>query len=138
MSAIKKITEAENILIKLQELSSNTEFQLEVSNFIKTIYDAFSHLLNEYNKKFGLSIDRISFEKFKIKAKKLGNINAINFLIWYEKEYRKIKDDKICGYLLDRTDNLSFDISNSNTIINACSLLLNKTRTLAYNAYENF
>jgi hypothetical protein len=30
MTAVKKITEAENILIKLRELSSNKEFQLEV------------------------------------------------------------------------------------------------------------
>jgi hypothetical protein len=95
-------------------------------------------LLNEYNKKFDLKIEKISFEKFKVKAKKLGNISAINFLIWYEKEYRKIRDDETCGYLLDRIDNLSFDIANSNAIINACSLLLNKTRTLAYEAYENF
>lgn len=137
MTATRKISEAEKILIKIQNLSSDKEFQLELDNFVKTLHEVFSHLLDEYNNKFDLKIERIGLEKFKVKAKKLGRIDAINFLIWYEKEYRKIKNDETCGYLLDK-DNLNFDFSNISNIVGACSMLLNKTKTMAYYAYENF
>ena len=138
MAAARKIIEAENILVELKSLSSGKEFQLGLDNFIKVIHDVFSHLLDEYSKKSDLKIEKIGLEKFRTKAKKLGKIDAINFLIWYEKEYRKIKDDEVCGHLLDRQDDQNFDISNVNNVVAACSMLLNKTRAMAYSAYENF
>jgi hypothetical protein len=137
MTTAKKITEAENILNRLK-VCSTKEFEAELNNFVHSIHDIFSHLLDEYNKKFDLKIDRIGLEKFKVRAKKMGRIDAINFLIWYEKEYRKIKDDEICGYLLERKDNLDVDFSNMNNVITASSLLLNRAKTLAYSAYERF
>jgi hypothetical protein len=137
MTTAKKITEAENILNRLK-VCSTKEFEVELNNFVHSIHDIFSHLLDEYNKKFDLKIDRIGLEKFKVRAKKMGRIDAINFLIWYEKEYRKIKDDEICGYLLERKDNLDVDFSNMNNVITASSLLLNRAKTLAYSAYERF
>lgn len=137
MTAVRKITEAENILVKLRGLHDK-EFQLEFSNFIKTIHEVFTHLLDEYNNKFDLKIERIGLEKFKSKAKKLGRIDVINFLIWYEKEYRILKNDDVCGYLLEKQDEQSMNVSNINNIVNACSILLDKIRTMTYYAYENF
>jgi uncharacterized damage-inducible protein DinB len=132
VSAARKITEAENILFKLQKLSDK-ELQTELDNFLKTISDVFLHLLDEYNKKFELKMDRVGFEKFKSKARKTRNLDAINFLIWYEKEYKKIKNDTEIGYLLEKER----PSADKNTLY-ACSVLLNRTRELAYYAYEHF
>ncbi len=138
MTAVRKITEAENSLTKLQKLSSDKEFQSELNNFIKTMHDVFSHLLDEYNNKFDLKIEKVGLNNFKAKAKKLSKIDAMNFLIWYEKEYQKIKSDEMCGYLLEKKDDLNFNFSNIDNVIAACSMLLEKTRTMTYFAYENF
>jgi uncharacterized damage-inducible protein DinB len=138
MTAAKKIVEAEKILENLQKLSSGKEQQLEIIKFTKTIHAIFSHLLDEYNKKFGLKMERVGLEKFKTKAKKLGNIGAINFLIWYEKEYRRIKNDAVCGYLLERQDDGRFAMINNDGVVGSCSMLLDKTKAMVYHAYENF
>lgn len=138
MTAARKITEAENILTKLRNLPSRKESQIEINDFVKTIHEVYTHLLDEYNKKFNLKIEKIGLEKFKTRAKKLARIDAINFLIWYEREYRKIKNDETCGYLLDKKEEINFDSLDTNSITNACSLLLDKTRALVYFAYENF
>lgn len=135
MTAAKKITEAEQILAKLQK-SSGKDFQVEFSNFVRTIHEMFSHLLDEYNKKFDLRIDRIGLEKFKSMAKKLKRIEIIDFLIWYEREYRNIKNERY-GYLLEK-NNSNFDLQNSADVIEDCSSLLNRAKAMAYHAYENF
>jgi hypothetical protein len=132
VSAARKITEAENILGKLQKLSGE-EFQTELDSFLKTISDVFLHLLDEYNKKFDLKMDKVGFEKFKVKAKKSRNLDAIDFLIWYEKEYKKIKNDETIGYLLEKERP---DIGKN--VLDACSVLLIRARELAYYAYEHF
>ena len=92
MTATRKIKEAETILSGLQNLSGE-DLQTHLDNFLRTIREIFSHLLDEYNVKFDCKIERINLEKFKVRAKKMGKLEAINFLIWYEKEYRRIKDD---------------------------------------------
>ncbi|MGQ0771965.1 MAG: hypothetical protein ACT4NT_04250 [Nitrososphaerota archaeon] len=135
MAAARKITESENILAKLQNLPDE-QFKVELENFIKTIHEVFSHLLEEYNVKFDCKIERISLEKFKVKAKKTGKIEAINFLIWYEKEYKKIRNNSEFGYLLERNND---HIHTPRTdIINACTMLINETKAMTYYAYENF
>ena len=77
MTTAQKISEAEKILA---ELDSAEKFQI----FLQIIHEIFLHLLDEYNLKFGLKINKIGLEKFKSVAKKSANIDAINFLIWYE------------------------------------------------------
>lgn len=134
MTATRKITEAENILADLQNLPSE-DFHVQLNNFLKTIHEIFSHLLDEYNIKFDCKVERINLAKFKVKAKKLGKLDAINFLIWYEKEYRQIKNNSTFGYLLERDD---VDSSSHSDIISACSMLLNEAKSLTYRAYENF
>ncbi|HXW02408.1 MAG TPA: hypothetical protein VD828_03450 [Candidatus Nitrosotenuis sp.] len=138
MTAVRKITEAEDSLTKLKMTSSDKEFQPELNNFVKTMHDVFLHLLDEYNNKFDLKIEKIGLHNFKAKAKKLSKIDAINFLIWYEKEYQKIKSDETCGYLLEKKDDLNLNFSNIDNVIAACSVLLDKTRAMTYFAYENF
>jgi hypothetical protein len=128
MSAARKISKAENILSKMK----NSQEELEFENFIKTIHDVFSHLLDEYNVKFGLKIDKIGLEKFKTIAKKTGKIDAINFLIWYEKEYKKLRNDPDLGQYLEREHQIPQDM------ISVCARLLDETRKIAYYAYENF
>jgi len=128
MSAARKISEAENILAKLQ----NSQEMVEFENFIRTIHDVFSHLLDEYNVKFGLKIDKISLEKFKTIAKRAGKIDAINFLIWYEKEYKKLRNDSDLGQYLEREYQMPHDM------IIVCNRLLDESRKIAYYAYENF
>ena len=134
MTATRKIKEAETILSGLQNLSGE-DLQTHLDNFLRTIREIFSHLLDEYNVKFDCKIERINLEKFKVRAKKMGKLEAINFLIWYEKEYRRIKDDSVFGYLLER-DNV--DVSEPGAIINSCSMLLNEIKSMTYHAYENF
>jgi hypothetical protein len=136
VTTARKIAEAENILASLQDLSGE-DFQIHLDNFIKTIHEVFSHLLEEYNVKFDCKIERINLEKFKVKAKKMGKLDAIEFLIWYEKEYRKIRDNPSFGHLLERND-VGHDYKNKTNITNACSHLLNETKALTYHAYENF
>ncbi len=132
MSAARKIIEAEHILINLENVNNN--FKSELERFTKTISDVFSHLLDEYNVKFGLKTEHISLEKFKTLAKKAGKIEAINFLIWYEKEYKKIKNNSDFGHLLEKESTLE---NNSDTI-RSCSALLNEIKKMTYYAYENF
>lgn len=136
MTAIRKINEAEIIL---NRLGSNTEeFQSDLNLFAKTVHDIFTHLLEEYNIKFDFKLKHMSLGKFKKNAKKLGKIDAINFLIWYEKEYRKIKDDTMFDFLLeDDTERAVFKESVED-VKRTCSLLLDRIRQMTYYAYENF
>lgn len=128
MSAARKISEAENIFAKIKNSQEKTEFE----SFIKTIHDMFSHLLDEYNVKFGLKIDKMGLEKFKTVAKRAGKIDAINFLIWYEKEYKKLRNDPDLGQYLEREYQMPQDM------IIVCTRLLDESRKIAYYAYENF
>jgi len=137
MTATRKIAEAEAILAKMQG-QSDAEFQVVLNDFVKTIHDIFSHLLEEYQLKFDCKIDRAGLEKFKTKAKKSGNIKAINFLIWYEREYRKIKNESMFVHMLERDGAYNRDISSRGDVTNVCSALLNEAKTLTYYAYENF
>lgn len=132
MSAARKISEAEETLIKIQNTPRN--FKLELENFVRTINDVFLQLLDEYNVKFGLGIKRIGFEKFRSVAKKAGKIDAINFLIWYEKEYKKIRDDPELGKFLEK----EFTIQEDQHTIRSCSALLDRVKNMTYYAYENF
>lgn len=131
MTAARKISEAESIIAKMQ--AGSDEYQTLLDDFVGSVNEIFLHLLEEYNLKFGCKIDRISLEKFKIKAKRAGNIGAINFLIWYEKEYRKIRDSAVGDILEGRTDDVNCD-----NIVRSCSTLLDEVRTMTYYAYEHF
>jgi hypothetical protein len=134
MTATRKIAEAEAILARMH-VQSGEGFQATLGDFLNAVHDVFSHLLDEYNLKFDCKIDRVSLEKFKTKAKKMGNINAINFLIWYDKEYRRVRDGP-SGHLLEKYYLPNY--ADRDGIINGCTALLNDARAMAYNAYENF
>ena len=80
----------------------------------------------------------MSLGKFKKIARKLGRIEAIKFLIWYEKEYQKIRDDPMFDFLLkDATKGVIFNESVEDAK-KTCSLLLDRIRQMTYYAYENF
>ncbi|MEM3008455.1 MAG: hypothetical protein QXW38_09295 [Candidatus Nitrosotenuis sp.] len=132
MTAAKKISEAESMLAKMEKLPDE-EISSELDSFLRVIHDIFSHLLDEYNIKFGCNIDRIGLEKFKVKAKKTGNLEAINFLIWYEKEYKRLRDNPEFGHLLDKEQP-----TNNADIIRMCSNLLKEVKSMVFYAYENF
>ena len=134
MSTARKIIEAERHLEKIKKLS-NSDFKLEFENFGKAINDVFVHFLDEYNVKFGLKIEHISFEKFRTVAKKTGKIEAINFLIWYEKEYKKLKNNPEFGKLLEREFTPP---QNQQDAIRICSTLLDEIKKTIYYAYGNF
>ena len=133
MTASRKIAEAENILADLKKLSGD-EFKQELKNFVKTVNDVFLHLLDEYNVKFGLKIQRVGIEKFKVIAKKAGKVEAINFLIWYEKEYRNLKNNSTFGHFLEE----NYTIQDVNFDINSCVEFLELVKKMSYYAYENF
>ena len=134
MSTSKQITNAENILLRIKD-PSNLEYKSEVRDFIKLINEILLNFLEEYNLKFGLEINHISFEKFKSVAKKRGKIDAINFLIWYEKEYKKLKNDPDIGILFEREFEMPF---SKKDVSEKCSMLLDKIKKLIYYAYGNF
>jgi len=134
MTAAKKISESEIILQKMQNLSEQ-ETQVELHSFVKNIHEIFLHLLDEYNVKFSLKIERIGLEKFKSVAKKAGKIDAINFLIWYEREYKKLRNDPEFGKILEREH---ATLESKSDIIRICSALLNEAKKMSYYAYENF
>ena len=133
MTAARKISEAESMLVRLEE-ASDEKISSELDSFLKVIHDVFSHLLDEYNIKFGCNIERIGLEKFKVKAKKTGNLEAINFLIWYEKEYKKLRDNPEFGRLLDKEQLTDTHVD----IVRMCSNLLKETKSMVFHAYENF
>ena len=89
-------------------------------------------MLDEYNVKFGLKIEKIGLEKFKTVAKKSGNIDAINFLIWYEREYKKFKNDSELGKFLEKEYTVPKDMKNT------AFRLLEESKKIVYFAYENF
>ena len=134
MSTARKIIEAEKSVEMLRELS-NDNFKTEFENFCGIISDMFLHFLDEYNVKFGLRIERISFEKFKTIAKRNGKIEAINFLIWYEKEYKKLKNNPEFGRFLEKEFEMP---QNQQDAIKISSALLDETKKTIYYAYENF
>jgi len=134
MSTSRHISTAENILLKIKN-PSNPDYKSEVRNFIKIMNEIFLNFLDEYNLKFRLEIKHVSFEKFKTVAKKTGNINAINFLIWYEKEYKKLKNEPEIGMLLEKEVEIP---PNQNDATKKCSMLLDEIKKLIYYAYENF
>ena len=134
MSTSRQITNAENILLSIKD-PSNLEYKSEVRDFIKLINEILLNFLEEYNLKFGLEINHISFEKFKSVAKKTGKIEAINFLIWYEKEYKKLKNDPDIGILFEREFEMPF---SQKDVSEKCSMLLDEIKKLIYYAYGNF
>jgi len=136
MTAIRKITEAEIILNRLG--ANSEEFQSDLDLFLKTIREIFTGLLEEYNTKFDFKLKYMSLEKFKKNAKKLGRLDAINFLIWYEKEYHKIKDDTMFDFLFKDDIGQGVVLKESGGIKRTCSLLLDRIRQMTYYAYENF
>ncbi|MGQ0606164.1 MAG: hypothetical protein ACT4OD_04310 [Candidatus Nitrosotenuis sp.] len=133
MTAIRKIKDAENILAKLGN-TSDGELKLDLEDFAKTINDIFLHLLDEYNVKFDLKIERIGIEKFKTIAKRAGKIEAISFFIWYEKEYKKIRNNSDFGQFLEK----GHMFENKSNITKLCSALLSEVKKITYYAYENF
>lgn len=134
MSAARRIADAERILEEIR--SAKKDATSQIMEFLKAIQESYTDLLEEYNKKFDCKIDRIGLDKFKAKAKKTGNVNAISFLMWYEREYRRIRNDSELGRLLER-DLAEIDLS-TDKIIDLCSSLLENTRRIVYHAYENF
>jgi len=136
MTAIRKITEAEIILNRLG--ANSEEFQSDLDLFLKTIREIFTGLLEEYNTKFDFKLKHMSLEKFKKNAKKFGRLDAINFLIWYEKEYHKIKDDTMFDFLFKDDIGQRIVLKESEDIKRTCSLLLDRIRQMTYYAYENF
>ena len=136
MTAIRKITEAEIILNRLG--ADDKELQSDLNLFVKTIREIFTSLLEEYNTKFDFKLKHMSLEKFKKNAKKFGRLDAINFLIWYEKEYHKIKDDTMFDFLLKDGIEQGVVLKKSEDIKRTCSLLLDRIRQMTYYAYENF
>lgn len=134
MSTSRQITNAENILLSIKD-PSNLEYKSEVRDFIKLINEILLNFLEEYNLKFGLEINHISFEKFKSVAKKTGKIDAINFLIWYEKEYKKLKNDPEIGILFEREFEMPF---SQKDVSEKCAVLLDEIKKLIYYAYGNF
>ncbi|MFN3654153.1 MAG: hypothetical protein ACK4TO_02365 [Candidatus Nitrosotenuis sp.] len=133
MTAARKISEAESMLVKLEE-ASDEKISSELDSFLRVIHDVFSHLLDEYNIKFGCNIERIGLEKFKVKAKKTGNLEALNFLIWYEKEYKRLRDNPEFGRLLDKEQPADTHVD----IVQRCSNLLKEVKSMVFYAYENF
>lgn len=133
MTATRKLTEAEDIFLKLNN-SPDEEFDSVLRKFITSIHETFLHLLDEYNLKFDCKLERISLDRFKSAAKKQGNLKAIKFLIWYEREYRKIKDNVEFGALLDK----DYTPNQKEQVTSLCSKLLSETKFMVYSAYENF
>ncbi len=125
MTTAQKISEAEKILA---ELDSAEKFQI----FLQIIHEIFLHLLDEYNLKFGLKINKIGLEKFKSVAKKSANIDAINFLIWYDKEYKNFRNDPELGQFLEKEYTVPENMRKTG------SLLLDETRKIVYRAYEKY
>ena len=125
MTTAQKISLSEKALAQIE---SSENFH----SFIKGIHEIFTHLLDEYNVKFGLKIERIGLEKFKTVAKKSANIEAINFLIWYEREYKKFKNDSQLGQFLEKEYTVPKDMKNT------ASKLLEESKKIVYFAYENF
>lgn len=136
MTAIRKITEAETILNRLG--TNAEEFQSDLNLFVKTIQEIFTNLLEEYNTKFDFKLKHMSLGKFKKTARNLGRLDAINFLIWYEKEYRKIKDDAMFDFLFGNNTEHVAILEKSQDVKRLCSLLLGRIRQMTYYAYENF
>ena len=137
MTAIRKITEAETILNRLG--TNAEEFQSDLNLFVKTIQEIFTNLLEEYNTKFDFKLKHMSLEKFKKNARKFGRLDAINFLIWYEKEYHRIKDDTMFDFLFgDNTEHEIVLKKSAEDIKSTCNLLLDRIRQMTYYAYENF
>lgn len=137
MTATRKIAEAETILARMQG-QPDAEFLVALNDFVKTVNEIFSHLLDEYQLKFDCKVDRAGLEKFKTKAKKSGNIKAVSFLIWYEREYRKIKNEPMFVHMLERDGAYNKDVSSRDDVLNTCTALLNEAKTMTYHAYENF
>jgi len=134
VSAVKRLGDAEKILSELRA-SKKDSFDSNLTEFVKSIYEACNALLDEYNRKFDCGAGHSSLEKFKSRAKKLGRVDAISFLVWYEKEFRAIRDDPSAGILLEKREASGMSREQA---IEACSILLERTRSLVYGAYERF
>lgn len=134
MSTSRKISEAENILEKMK-IQPSTDFKIQCKDFCKIVNEIFLDFSDEYAVKFGFQANHTSFEKFKVLAKKAGKIEAINFLIWYEKEYKRLRNDPTFGNLLEKEPSMP---ENQHDTIRTCSALLDEIKNTIYYAYENF
>lgn len=100
MSTEYKIEEAEFNLKRVQNRWTNY-FGFEVSNFLSSTQSIFYYLLEEYRIKFGLILqENYSPNHFKDEAKTQSNLEALNFIRWYQDEKNKIELDKNLGFLI--------------------------------------
>lgn len=130
MSAARKLDDAKTVLDSMLKEGSASR----IPEFSKAVREACDALLDEYSKKFACKTGHTSLSRFKANAKKLGNVNAISFLIWYEKEFRAIRGDAAVGFLFEE----KHDPGPYDDAMKSCSELLERTRNLVYQAYERF
>lgn len=103
MTAEDKINEAKYNFEKLKKANnSEQEFAFELSNFLGSCYSIQAHLLEDYNKKYGLELEFVTVKKFRDKSSKTKNKEALKFIQWYTETNPKIRSDKRCGFLLAR------------------------------------
>ena len=105
MTANKKIEEAEYNFKKMILIDPiNKEFAFELSNFLCSTRGILDHLLAEYATKYGIRLIRTSADEFKTKASKMKNNDALHFIGWYSDQFKKIRKDKACDFLMDARD----------------------------------
>ena len=102
MTAEDKIKEAKYNYTKLSEANSDEEFQIILSNFLSSCYSILPHLLEEVNKKCGYNMDYVTPEKIKKESEKKGHMDVTEFIDWYSKCYKKIRNNPDYGFLFEK------------------------------------
>ena len=89
---MEKVNEANFFKDKIDEnYSKFPDVEFYFNAFLHSCYSIPNHLLEDYNKKFGLGIiECLNVNSFKEKAKKLDKTDAVEFISWYSAEVKKL------------------------------------------------
>jgi hypothetical protein len=113
MVADDKIVEAEYFLDKIHKASERKDFNPNFNAFLSAAKSIFDYLLEDYNTKYKLGIQRNYSNNFEKAACKKRNLDALKFIDNYNREKSKIESDKLMNFLLEKR-NITVHKQNTN------------------------
>lgn len=97
MTVEEQIADTEYFLKAIRRSDSREELRPNIGAFLAMSRSIADHLLEEYNVKFGLGIgllEKLTPRTFKEKAENQNNQTALDFIEFYTKVFKKLKENR--------------------------------------------
>jgi hypothetical protein len=105
MAVKEQIADAEYFLEAIKRSYTREELRPNLGAFLTMSRSIADHLLEDYNMKFNLGIDleeKLTYDRFEEAARDQSNQTALEFLMFYKKEFQSLKKDPTFKLLYDK------------------------------------